>query len=277
MKEALNAASVEQRPSVLIRNVLVAHAIAYIADWRLGKGLNSEGHKLLKQLIVKTLGGTKVSIARDVSRIYRGANLTIEVDGQEHIPPFGPTIIIGNHTRGGPMDSMGQFFEMVKVGYNARSDVQDDGVREPFVIIQRGLGKGKTMRYLTGIFYDIVGGSLGCEIVAIPKYNEKGEVVNKQNLSEKAIERIADGGASLWLPQGTHRDPDDLHFPEKKATGFLKKISDKDRHIQLVPVRSIPDSKGNIKIVFGPTVDIDHVVAKGGINYFAQNHIVPLR
>ena len=276
MREDLRTPGVEQKPPILLRNALLAYGIALIVDWRVGKGFSPEGHKLLRQLVVKTWKGTKVSIAREVSRTYQGADLTIEVDGQEHIPASGPTIFIANHTRGGPLDSIGQFFEMMRVGYDARLDVEDDEIREPFLIVQRGLAKGKIVQYLSGIFYDIVGNSLGCEIVAIPRYNKDGEIINGQNLKPGTIRRIVDGGSSLWLPQGRHRDPDDLRFPEK-ATGFLKKINRRDRFTQLVPVRSVPDSHRNIKIVFGPAVEISHVVANGGINYFAQNHIAPLR
>ena len=277
MKEALDAASVDQKQPIFIRNALVAHTIAYIVDRKLGLGLNPNGRKLLKQLVVKACRGEKVSLSKEVPLVYQGANLTIEVDGQEHIPSSGPTIFIGNHTRGGPMDSMGQFFEMAKEGYNARLNVQDEEVREPFVIMQRGLEKGKLIRYFSGIFYEIAGRSLNCEIVAIPRYNKEGEIINGQNLKQNAIQRIVNGGASLWFPQGRHRDPDDLRFPEIKATGFLKRVSDEDQHIQLVPVRSIPDSQGNIKVIFGLAVSISEVVKKGGINYFTQNHIAPLR
>ncbi len=166
---------------------------------------------------------------------------------------------------------------MVKVGENARSSVDNDQVREPFIIVQRGLGKARLMRVLSGVFFDIVAkNSFGCEMVAIPKHDEQGEVVNKQGLNKKFMQRIADGGASLWLPQGREREPDDFSFPEK-ATGFLKIINERDGFTQLVPIRSIPDQQGNIKIVFGTPVDINHVVANGGINYFAQEHIAPLR
>jgi len=165
---------------------------------------------------------------------------------------------------------------MVKVGENARSSVDNDQVREPFIIVQRGLGKAKLMRVLSGVFFDIVAkNSFGCEMVAIPKHNEEGEVVNKQGLNKKFMQRIADGGASLWLPQGRESDPDDFRFPEK-ATVFLKRINEGDHFIQLVPVRSIPDAHGNIKIVFGRAVDINSVVANGGIDYFAREHIAPL-
>ena len=63
----------------------------------------------------------------------------------------------------------------------------------------------------------------------------------------------------------------------RKKQQVFEKIDDEDRFVQLVPIRSIPDSRGNIKVVFGPAVEISHVVANGGINYFAQNHIAPLR
>lgn len=274
MVEVLRNNGVEQRPPFTIRNVLVANVIARIIDWKLGNGLNSEGHKLLRQTVVNIVGGTKTS-GKDIFRIYQGANLAIEVDGQKYIPTLGPTIFIANHTHGGPMGGVGQFFEMVKEGYNARSDVEDEDVREPFLIAQRGLGKGKLIQYLSGMFYESVGRSLNYEIVAVPRFDKDGEIINGQNLKLSTVRRIING-ASIWLPQGAHRDPDDLHFPEK-ATEFLKIVNKKDQGIQLVPVRSIPDSQGNIKVIFGPPVESGHVVASGGINYFSEKHIAPLR
>jgi len=277
MRETLRSPGVEQRPPFLIRNVLVAHAIAFATDKILREGLSPDGRKLLKQFVVKAWMGTKVSIAKDISRLNQESSLDIEVKGQEYIPSSGPTIFVANHTHGGPLNNIGQFFEMVKEGENARFNVDNDQVREPFIIVQRGLGKARLMRLLSGVFYDIVAeNSFGCEIVAIPKHNDSGEIINGQNLRPAAIERIIDGGASLWLPQGREREPDDFRFPEK-ATGFLKRINERDGFTQLVPIRSIPDQQGNIKIVFGTPVDINHVVANGGINYFAQNHIAPLK
>ena len=276
MREALRNTGAEQSPPFLIRNVLVAHAIAFATDRIMREGLSPDGRRLLKQFVVKAWMGTKVSIAKDISRLNQESSLRIEVEGQEHIPSSGPTIFVANHTYGGPLNNIGQFFEMVKEGENARFDVDNDQVREPFIIIQRGIGKARLMRSLSGVFYDIVGNSFGCEIVAIPKHDEQGEVVNKQNLGKKAIQRIADGGASLWLPQGRESEAWDFRFPEK-ATGFLKRINEGDCSTQLVPVRSIPDSHGNIKVVFGPAVDVNHVVSNGGINYFTQKHIAPLR
>ncbi len=278
MREVLKDTGAEQRrpPSFLIRNVLVAHAIAFATDRIMREGLSPDGRKLLRQFVVKAWMGTKVSTAKDISRLNRESSLGIEVKGQEHIPSSGPTVFVANHTYGGPLNNIGQFFEMVKEGANARFDVDNEQVQEPFIIVQRGIGKARLMRLLSGVFYDIVGNSFGYEIVGIAKYDGSGEIINGQNLRDAAIDRIIDGGASLWLPQGREREPDDLRFPEK-ATGFLKKIDDEDRFVQLVPIRSIPDSRGNIRVVFGQSVDINHVVANGGINYFAQKHIAPLR
>lgn len=275
-KEILETVGVEKRPPFLIRNSFVANVVPYIVDWKMGEGLNSEGHRRLRKVIFRVLRGEKVSMTKDVSRIYEGADSQVEVDGSQHIPLLGPTIFIANHTYGGPLYSMGQFFEMVKAGHEVRSDVEDDYVREPFVIAQKGLAKGKILEYFTGMFYEFAGQSFNCEVVEIPIHDENGEIINKQNLRPMAIQRVVDGGAGLLIPQGAHKDPNDLRFPEK-ATGFLKKVSDEDRNIQLAPIRSIPDSQGNIKIVFGPPVGIGHVVESGGINYFAEKHIAPLR
>jgi len=277
MKEALNYVSPEQMPPFFIRNTFVSHAIACAVDFKVGRGFTKDGHKLFRKLLVKVCQGGKVSMSREASGIYEGANLSIEAEGQENIPSWGPSLFVGNHTRGGPMDSMGQYFDMVKEIYNTRSDEDNDEIREPFVIVQRGIEKGRIIKFLSGIFYEIASNSLNCEIVAIPRYNESGEIINGQKLRDNAIQRIIDGGASLWLPQGRHRDPEDLNFPEKKGNGFLGKISERDRHVQVVPVRSIPDSQGNIKITFGQSVDVGHIVRSGGINYFAENHIAPLK
>lgn len=276
MREVLKDTGVDQKPSFLVRNVLMAHAIAFATDRIMREGLSPDGRRLLRQFVVKAWMGSRVSVAKDISRLNQESSLGIEVKGEEHIPPSGPTILVANHTYGGPLNNLGQFFEMVKVGENARVGVDNDQAREPFVIVQRGLGKAKLMRVLSGVFYDIIGTSFGWEFVGIPKYDESGEIINGQNLRPAAIERIIDGGASLWLPQGREREADDFRFPEK-ATGFLRKINEEDRFTQLVPVRSIPDEQRNVKIIFGPAVDINHVVANGGINYFAEKHIAPLR
>ncbi|OGD98081.1 hypothetical protein A3A49_00415 [Candidatus Curtissbacteria bacterium RIFCSPLOWO2_01_FULL_38_11b] len=282
MKEVLNPVSPEQRPPLIIRNALVAHAIAFVADRILKSGITLEGRELLKNLIIRACHGGRVSISRELPFIYKESELRIEVDGQQFIPSFGSTVFIGNHTRGGPLWNNAQYIEMAKQGYDMRVDVEDEEIREPFVIMQKGLGGWFGKRYATGIFYNLAASALNCEIVSIAKFdrnkhNRDGkEIINHQGLSPTAVQRIIDGGASLWFPQGRHRDPNDFDFPERKANGFLGKVHDRDRHVQLVPLRSIPDSKGNIKIVFGQSVDIGHVVASGGINYFAQKHIVPL-
>lgn len=267
--------SSEQKPSILIRNALTAHIVANIIDRALGDGLTPDGHRRTRKLAVKLLRGEKVSMSQDIPSVYRGADLNIWVDGQEYIPSSGPTIFLGNHTRGGPLNSIGQYFEVAKVGYYARSNVPDEKVREPFLLMQKGLGKEKLVKYLSGIFYEIAAGSLGAEIVDIPQYNEHGEITNKQNLGSGATQRVIDGGALLWYPQGAHRHPDDLQFPQK-ANGFLSKVNEQDLFVQVVPVRAIPNQYGNMRITFGPSVDIGDVVAKGGINYFAQNHLAPL-
>lgn len=279
----LEVAKIEQkRPPIFIRNYLMAHAIAFAADRILKKGITPEGRELLKTYVVRACYGGRVSISKELPLVYEGSELQIEVEGQENIPSWGPSVYVGNHIRGGPLWNNAQFIEMAKQGYESRVDVEDEEVREPFVIMQRGLGGWAIKRYTTGIFYNLAANALNCEIVSIAKFdkskiNEDGtEITNHQGLSPTAVQRIVDGGASLWLPQGTHRDPEDLRFPEHKGTGFLRKINERDRHVQLVPVRSIPDQMGNVKIVFGPAVDTDYIVAKGGINYFAEYHIKPL-
>ena len=276
MKETLYSSEAERRPPFIIRNTLVAHGAAYIVDKSIGDGCTPDGHKLLRKLIVKICKGDKISISRDIANVYHRAELSIEVEGQGNIPPAGSTIFIANHTRGGPVNSIGQFFEMSKEAYEARFNVQDEKIREPFIIMQRGLAKGKIIQYFSGILYEIVGRSLNCEVVEIPQYNIDNEIINGQKLRTNAIDRIINGGAALWAPQGTHRDADDLFFPEKKGNGFLQKVCNEDIDVQLVPVRSIPDTQGNVKVFFGPAVELHHIVENGGINYFTQKHLVPL-
>lgn len=150
----------ERKPPFFIANTLVAHSVAYVIDRTVGNGLTPDGHKLLKKLVVKLCRGGKISMSQDVPPVYQGASLAIHVKGQEHIPSSGPTIFIGNHTRGGPLNSIGQYFEVAKEGYDGRSGVKDEQVREPFLIMQRGLGKRKLVQYLSGVFYDLAAGSL---------------------------------------------------------------------------------------------------------------------
>src|SRR3990167_11452149 len=209
MVEALRDTGAEQRqrPPFFIRNVLVAHAIAFAAGRMLDDGLTSDGRNLLYKLVVKACRGERVSIGRELPHVYQGANFKIEVDGQNNIPSSGPTVIIGNHVRGGPLVSNGRFLETAKQGYDARFDVQEEEIREPFVIMQKGLGGWIGRRYGTGIFYNIAANSLDCEIVAIPrfgKYKDKKEfeVINNQRLRSITFQRIAAGGAALWLPPG---------------------------------------------------------------------------
>ena len=113
MVEKLRLGVPEKKPPFLTRNALVARGIAAVVDWRVGNGLTEDGHILLRRIIVKALQGTKVSIAKDVFRVCQGAKLAVEVDGQRNIPTSGPTVFIGNHTYGGPLYHMGQFFQIL--------------------------------------------------------------------------------------------------------------------------------------------------------------------
>ena len=276
MKEILHSSEAERRPPFIIRNALVAHGAAYIVDKSIGSGCTSDGHKLLRKLIVRICKGDLISISRDASDVYQGADLSIEVYGRENIPSAGPTIFITNHTRGGPVNSIGQFFQMTKEAYEARFNEPDEKVREPFIIMQRGLAKGKIVQYFSGIFYEIAGQSLNCEVVEIPRYSSDKEIINGQKLNAQAIGRIINGGAAMWAPQGTHRDADDLFFPEIKGNGFLQKVHNEEIDVQLVPIRSVPDLQGNVTIFFGPAVELHHIVENGGINYFTQKHLTSL-
>ncbi len=274
----------EQKPSFLqrtmLRNVALAIGVAFVVDKAvLGPSLRPEGRKLLRRLVVRTWKGERVSIAKEVSGLLDYCELSINVTGEQNIPPSGPTIFVTNHTYA-PLRNVGQFFRMAQTGYEARSGVADDYVREPYLIVQRGLSR-RFIGRASAVFYDnVAGGSLGCEIVEIAKYkkSENGEtdiIINHQGLKESAIQRIAAGGASIWMPQGREKEPEDFNFPERN--GYLRRIVKAEPYVQVVPVCQIPDTSGNVKLIYGPADDVKSVLAHGGIQEFALTHIAPLR
>lgn len=275
MVEKLRPGDPEKKPPLWIRNPAVAHLAAMLIDWRIGDGLTEEGHRLLKDIIVRAMSGKRVSAAIEVPRIFEGAKLEIHIDGQEHIP-FGPTILIGNHIDGGPLRGLGQYFAVVSAGRDARFTVDDDSKRDPFLIAQRGLGK-KGLEFLSGAFYEVVvGDSFGFEIVAIPRHDRNGQILNRQGISTRALRRLAGGGAAVLYPQGRFRDPEDFDFPDK-TNKFLTAASHMNESTQLVPTRSRCDPGGNMRITFGEPVETGEVLANGGINYFAEKHLAPLK
>jgi len=190
-----------------------------------------------------------------------------------------------NHVRGGPLYDMGQFFEIAKIVYDQRTAEENEFIREPYAIVQRGLNyKIKTRgvelpipfcNQLSGQFYELCGKSLGWEVVLPPKFNKDGQIVNKQNLPQSAIERLENGGAMIWCPQGKHTT--NLEFPEK-ACNLLSRLNDKD--IQVVPLKVIPQGQGVLFLVFGKPVhirDLPVVDGRVDIKAFVQNHIAPLK
>lgn len=285
MREALGPSGVEQKPPiaqrVLLQNALLAHGIAFVVNGVLGSDLNTDGRRLLRSYARRAWRGERVSVAKEISQLLNYSEPSVEVTGEQNIPTVGPTVFAANHISAGPLRHLGQFFRMVQVGYDARSGVLNDEAREPYLIVQNGLA-WHAIGKLSRVFYGIVGEkALRCEIVEIARYkkseNESGEqIVNHQGLKESAIKRIVAGGASVWMPQGRERAPDDFVFP-KKGNGYLGRISDQEPYAQVVPVCSIPDSHGNLKIVFGRPVDIKDVIANGGIEDFGLRHVAPLR
>ncbi len=283
--EQLDGLDAKERPykeqKLFLQNALVAHVLAFIIDKAiLGSGLNPDGRRLLRIYARRTWRGEKVSIAKEVSRLLDYSELSIEVSGEQNIPTSGPTIFVANHVKGGPLRNVGQFFKMVQVGYDERSGIQDDYIREPFLIIQRGLAR-HAIGKLSGLYFDVVGEALGCEIVEIPRFrkdeNGDGErIVNHQRLKKSAVQRIVAGGASVWMPQARERTEDDFNFPFK-GNRYIRKIAAVEPYTQITPICSIPDSRGNLKLVFGKAVDIKDVIANGGIQDFALRHIAPLK
>lgn len=265
---------------LFLQNPVMARIVSFILHkFVLGPTLDKEGYKLLISLARKTWMGEEVSVATEISQLLKYAKLTIEVAGEQNIPTEGTTVFVANHTNAGPLRGIGQYFKMVQVGYDARTGVEDPYIREPYIVIQRGLSKHGIGK-LSGIYFDVVGGrALGLEVVAIPRFkkDENGEkILNYQGLKDSAIKRVAVlEGAALWMPQGRDRHPEDFNFPSKN--GFLVKIASLEPHTQVVPICSVPDSGKNITLVFGKAVDIRHVIANGGIQEFGLKYIAPLR
>jgi len=273
VKEFINTGSSELKAPFLFRNSIGAHIVSRIVDRAIGEDCTPEGRKLLRNLIVNMCQGKSVSISREASKVYEGARNSLEVMGSENIPNYGPTILVANHTRGGPLNSIGQFLEIAKYAYFARHGVDNEKIREPFFIMQRGLSKGKIVEFFSGKLYEIAGHSLRSEVVDIPRFNNSNEIINGQKIHSNAISRIVAGGCALWTPQGKHRSANDFYFPEQKGNGFLRRINNIDGNVALVPVKCVPETSDNLEIYFGKPVILGEVLENGGINYFAQKHL----
>lgn len=254
-----------------------------VAKW-IGEGLTPQEKARIIKLVAKIARSEPFIPSREVPPVYESQKSKLIHAGEENIPKKGATIIIGNHTRGGPLYDFGQFFEIARIVHDQRTQVEDECIREPYYILQRGIHYQVKIRGviipipfcgpITGQFYELGGRSLNWEIVSPPKFDKNGQIINKQNLPQSAIQRLEDGGAMGWFPQGKHST--DLVFP-KKAGNLLSRLSDKD--IQVVPLRVIPQDQGVLFLAFGKPVHIRDLAVTNGrvdINAFVQKHIVPL-
>src|SRR3990167_1596107 len=234
-----------QRLTSLIR--IIPHPLTiYIADKLLGEGLTEEGHEKLKKLIQKMLKREQIQVNREVPQIYADCEFKFYFEGQGNIPKSQATLFIGNHTRSGPLFGMAQYFETARIVYEERTDAGDELLREPVAIAQRGLTKvvrlpgGRKFMWtipFTGQFYDMAAEALNWVTVDPPKFDSNGQIVNPQRLPRRVTEDLIAGGAVLWFPQGTHRDPGNLVMPEK-SEGFLTKLKGQD--VKLVAMRFLP-------------------------------------
>ena len=267
-----------------LQRSLLAPLAANIVVHFAGKGLLPEERKILKDRVQRILCGEKLVASKEGPPIYESHRSKMLWDGEEKIPESGATILIANHTRGGPFYDMGQFFDTARVVHNGRSAVEDEYIREPYFIVQRGfnhtvkIGRIKLhvplSGFLTGQLYELVAKSINWELVSPPKFNKGGQIVNRQELPISAIRRLDSGGAMIWCPQGKHRD--DLNFPQK-AGDFLFRMRDKD--IQLVPMRVIRKDQDLLYLLLGKPIHVqDLPVTDGGVNIndFVQAHIAPL-
>ncbi|OGD85259.1 hypothetical protein A2696_01245 [Candidatus Curtissbacteria bacterium RIFCSPHIGHO2_01_FULL_41_13] len=254
----------------IIRKVIPHRLTMYIADKLLGEGLTDEGHRKLKDIVGKILRGEHISASREMPQVYEDSDFVFTTAGEENIPSGGATLFMGNHTSGGPLFGMGQYFEVSRSVYRMRINVESEGLREPVAIAQRGLTKvtklpgGRKIVWnipLTGQFYDLAAECLSWATVLPPKFDAGGQIVNKQKLPKWVVNNLVAGGALLWLPQGKHQDVNDLTMPEKSA-GLLTKLKDED--VNLVAVRFVPGNN-SLQIFFSRAVHIEDVPQKDGV------------
>lgn len=267
-----------------IRKIIPHRLTVYIADKLLGEGLGNEGHRKLKDIVSRILRRERILASYEMPQIYEDSDFVFRLEGEENIPTSGATLFIGNHTRGGPLFGMGQYFEASRSAYNVRTGVEIESIREPVFIAQRGLTKviklpkGRKIIWnipLIGQFYDLAAECLGWATVFPPKFDAGGQIVNKQRLPKWVIDNLIAGGALFWFPQGKHQDADYLTMPGK-SSGLLTKLKDED--VNLVAARFIPGANLH-QIFFSRVVHIGDVAQKDGvvdIENFVNNYMQPL-
>lgn len=275
-----------RRPTFLLRRIIPHPLTVYIADKFLGEGLGEEGHRRLKNFVRRALAGEKLQASREVPQIYRDCDFEFNIEGTQNIPESGATLFVGNHTKIGPLKGMAQYFETARVVYEERTGLEDERLREPVAIAQRGLtgvtklpgGRKFVWKVpFTGQFYDMAAEALSWVTVDLPKFDSKGQIVNKQGLPRKVTEDLIAGGAVLWFPQGTHRDPGNLVMPEK-SEGLLTRLKDED--VKLVAMKFIPE-KGStsMSIFFSDAVhiqDIPQLQGRVDMASFVGRYLDPL-
>ena len=228
--------------------------------------MTEEGHRRLKNFVRRALAGETLQASREVPQIYRDCGFEFNIEGTQNIPESGATLFIGNHTKIGPLKGMAQYFETSRIVYENRTDVCEERLREPVAIAQRGLAKVVRLpggRKFVGTvpftpqFYDMAAEAINWVTVDPPRFDSKGQIVNRQRLPRRVTEDLIAGGAVLWFPQGTHRDPGNLVMPEK-SEGFLTKLKGQD--VKLVAMRFLPE-KGSpsMSIFFSNAVHIQDI------------------
>lgn len=208
---------------------------------KISDDLSVEGKQALQNVIGRVLGGEPVQVSQEAGLVLQDSKSHINIFGADNIPTSGPALFIGNHVKGGPLDGMGQFFEMARVVYERM------GV-EPFLVMQRGLtGWNPFKRFFSGQVYTLAGRSFKNEVVDPPKI-KKGQITNNQQLSPRAIKRVVRGEPMFLFPQGQNCEPGNFHFPDKTDELFalLSKL-DRQHKLQVIGVASTP---------MGPDLDI---------------------
>lgn len=275
-----------RRSTFLLRRIIPHPLTASIADKFLGEGLTEEGHRKLKNFVRRALTGEKLQASREVPQIYRDCDFEFKFEGAENISAGGATLFIGNHTKAGPLKGMAQYFETARLVYEERIDVENNRLREPVAIAQRGLtgvtrlpGGRKFVWTVpfTGQFYDMAAEALGWVTVDLPKFDSRGQIVNRQRLPKKVTDDLIAGGALLWFPQGRHEDPNYLKMPEK-SDGLLTKLKDED--LKLVAMKFVPSDKlPSMSIFFSDAVHIQDIPQLDGrvqMSAFVARYLNPL-
>ena len=273
-----------RRSTFLIRRIIPHPLTIKIADRFLGEGLTGEGHSKLRSLVKRMLSGEEIRASREVPEIFKDLDFRFIKEGEENIPDSGATLFIGNHTRGGPLFGMGQYFEAARTVYEMRVNVEDEDLREPVAIAQRGLTKATKLpggikivwnAPFTGQFYDLAADALNWITVYPPKFDAKGQITNRQNLPRWVLTRLVAGGALLWFPQGKHQHPDQLEMPGK-STGLLTKLKDED--VKVVAMRFVP-GQNSLSMFFSDAVHIGDIPQREGrvdMNAFVDRYLKPL-